>query len=355
MDPSVTRELGRTGLRLTRAGMGSAPLGDLWERIPESRAEATLAAAWAGGVRYFDTAPWYGNTLAEHRLGHFLRQQPRPSFAVSTPSFAVSTPSFAVSTKVGRVYRRSRGPDDPPHGPWAGGLPFVLRFDYGYDGVMRSYEDSLQRLGLARVDLLVIHDIDLGYHGDHAGIERCFRQLEDGGLRALQELKSAGEIGGYGAGINEGPMIGRFLERFELDFFLVAMPYTLLDQAPLDDAFPKCVQRGIGIVIGSPYASGILATGPIEGAKYNYAPASPEILDKTRRIEAVCRRHGVPLAAAALQFPLGHPAVAAIIPGAVHPREAEQNLAHLRTEIPADLWRELKAEGLLHPEAPVPD
>jgi D-threo-aldose 1-dehydrogenase len=341
MDPSVTRELGRTGLGLTRAGMGTAPLGDLWERIPESRAEETLAAAWTGGVRYFDTAPWYGNTLAEHRLGHFLRQQPRQS--------------FAVSTKVGRVYRRSRGPDDPPLGPWAGGLPFVLRFDYGYDGIMRSYEDSLQRLGLARVDLLVIHDIDVGYHGDDAGIERCFRQLEDGGgLRALQELKSAGEIGGFGAGINEGPMIGRFLERVELDFFLVAMPYTLLDQIPLDDAFPRCVERGIGIVIGSPYASGILATGPIEGAKYNYVPAAPEIMDKTRRIDEVCRRHGVPLAAAALQFPLGHPAVAAVIPGAVHPREVERNLVHLRARIPADLWAELKAEGLLHPDAPVP-
>jgi len=149
-------------------------------------------------------------------------------------------------------------------------------------------------------------------------------------------------------------MIGRFLERVELDFLLVAMPYTLLDQAPLDDAFPKCAERGIGIVIGSPYASGILATGPIEGAKYNYAPPAPAILDKTRRIAEVCRRHGVPLAAAALQFPLGHPAVAAIIPGAVHPAEAEQNLAHLRTPIPARLWAELKAEGVLHPDAPVP-
>ncbi len=341
MDPSVTRELGRTGLHLTQAGMGSAPLGDLWEQIPEGRAEATLAAAWAGGVRYFDTAPWYGNTLAEHRLGHFLRQRPEGS--------------FAISTKVGRVYRRARGPDDPPIGPWAGGLPFVLRFDYTYDGVMRSYEDSLQRLGLARVDLLVIHDIDLGYHGDDAGIERCFRQLEDGGgQRALQELKSAGEIGGYGAGINEGPMIGRFLDRFDLDFFLVAMPYTLLDQVPLDAALPRCAARGIGIVVGSPYATGILATGPIGGARYNYAPATSEILDKTRRIDAVCHRHGVSLAAAALQFPLGHPAVAAIIPGAVHPGEVEQNLAHLRTPIPPDLWAELKAEGLLHPDAPVP-
>jgi D-threo-aldose 1-dehydrogenase len=219
---------------------------------------------------------------------------------------------------------------------------------------MRSWEDSLQRLGLPRIDLLVIHDIDLGYHRDEAGIERCFHQLEaGGGLRALEELKAAGEIKGFGAGINEQSMLRRFLDRIDLDFFLVAMPYTLLDQAPLDDSFPRCVERGIGIVIGAPYASGILATGPVAGAKYNYAPAAPEILEKTRRIDEVCRRHGVPLAAAALQFPLGHPAVAAIIPGAAHPGEVEQNLAHLRTDIPADLWAELKAAGLLHPDAPV--
>jgi D-threo-aldose 1-dehydrogenase len=220
---------------------------------------------------------------------------------------------------------------------------------------MRSYADSLQRLGLAQVDLLVIHDIDIGYHDDEVGIERCFRQLEEGGgQRALEELKSASEIKGFGAGINEAPMLSRLLDRVDLDFFLVAMPYTLLDQSPLDDSFPRCVERGIGIVIGSPYASGILASGPAEGAKYNYAPAAPEILEKTRRIDAVCRRHGVALAAAALQFPLGHPSVAAIIPGAVSPREAERNLGHLRAAIPADLWAELRAEGLLHPAAPVP-
>jgi D-threo-aldose 1-dehydrogenase len=201
----------------------------------------------------------------------------------------------------------------------------------------------------------VIHDVDRGYHGDEAGIERCFRQLEDGGgLRALQALKAAGEIAGFGAGINDGAMLGRFLDRIELDFFLVAMPYTLLDQAPLDDAFPRCVERGIGLVIGSVYASGILATGATPGATYNYAPAAPEILEKTRRIEAVCQRHGVPLAAAALQFPLGHPAVAAIIPGAVRPEEVLRNLALLRLPIPAALWAELKALRLLHPAAPVP-
>jgi len=341
VDPSTTRTLGRTGLELTSFAMGSAPMGNLWEALSEDQAGAAFKAAYDRGVRYFDTAPWYGNTLSEHRLGHFLRQQPPGS--------------FAVSTKVGRVYRRPMPLDEKPIGPWAAGLPFILRFDYSYDGVMRSYEDSLQRLGLPRVDLLVIHDIDVQYHGDDAGIDQRFRELDaGGGLRALEELKSSHDIKGFGAGINEGPMITHFLDRVDLDFFLVAMPYTLVDQTPLDEAFPRCDASGIGIIIGSPYASGILATGAIDGAKYNYAPASEEVLGKVRGIEAVCKRHDVPLQAAALQFTLGHPSVAAIIPGAVSADEVRQNLDDFGRDIPADCWAELKAEGLLREDAPVP-
>lgn len=322
--------------------MGSAPIGNLWEALSEGQVDAAYARAFAGGSRYFDTAPWYGNTLAEHRLGHFLRQQ--------TPA------SFALSTKVGRVYRRPNPLDEPPIGPWAAGLPFILRFDYTYDGVMRSYEDSLQRLGLPRVDLLVIHDIDILYHHDDAGIEMRFRELDQGGgLKALEELKSTGEIKGYGAGINEGPMMTRFLDQVELDFFLVAMPYTLVDQSPLDDALPRCAAKDVGIIIGSPYASGILATGAVKGAKYNYAPASEEVLAKVRAIDSVCNRHGVPLQAAALQFTLGHPSVAAIIPGAVSADEVSDNLGYFEMAIPPDCWAELKAEGLLRADAPVPD
>ncbi len=341
MDPAATRTLGKTGLEVSQYGMGSAPMGGLWEKLPEDRVSAAFQAAYDGGVRYFDTAPWYGNTQAEHRVGHFLRQQ--------------LFRAFKVSTKVGRVYRRPADPDNVPPGIWAGGLPFELRFDYGYDAIMRSYEDSLQRLGLPRVDILVIHDVDIQYHGDEAGIAKCFRQLDQGGgLKALEELKSSNDIKGFGAGINEGPMISRFLDNADLDFFLVAMPYTLIDQAPLDDAFPRCRQKNIGIIIGSPYASGILATGPVEGAKYNYAPASAEALEKVLFMQTVCSRHNVPLQAAALQFPLGHPSVAAIIPGAVSAEEVEQNLRYFRTEIPADCWAELKTEGLLREDAPVP-
>ncbi len=340
MDPFATRLLGRTGVAVTQLGFGGAPLGELYSKLPEETAQGTIAAAYGSGVRYFDTSPWYGHGLSEHRLGHFLRDQPRES--------------FVLSTKVGRVYARPTGKESVDMSLWAGGLPFVPRFDYTYDGVMRSYEDSQQRLGLNRVDLLLIHDLDLQYHKTEEGVERCMRELDEGGWKALDELKSAGEITGIGAGINHTGMVPRFLERFEVDFFLIAMPYTLIDQDPLEVELPGCVKKGVGIVVGSPLASGILATGAVEGAKYNYAPATVEILDKVCRIQSVCDRHEVPLAAAALQFPLGHPSVAAVIPGAVAPEEVRANVRMMQTDIPAGLWRELKAEGLLRADAPTP-
>jgi D-threo-aldose 1-dehydrogenase len=339
-DPSARRQVGRSGLRVTALGFGGAHLGELFQKIPESEAQATIAAAWDAGLRYFDTSPWYGHGLSEHRLGHRLRQGPRGD--------------FAISTKVGRVYDRPRGSPLVDTRPWAGGLPFVLRFDYSHDGVMRSYEQSLLRLGLNRVDMLLVHDLDAGYHGADGVAARLDELDKGGGFRALAELKAAGEIQAIGAGINDEAMIPRFLERLDLDAFLVAMPYTLLDQRALDAAFPLCAERGVGIVIGAPLASGILATGAVPGARYAYAEASAEILDKVRRIETVCARHAVPLLAAALQFPLHHPLVAAIIPGAVSPEQVLSNVAALRQPIPADLWAVLKAEGLLRADAPVP-
>jgi D-threo-aldose 1-dehydrogenase len=339
-DPSARRQVGRSGLRVTALGFGGAHLGELFQKIPESEAQATIAAAWDAGLRYFDTSPWYGHGLSEHRLGHRLRQGPRGD--------------FAISTKVGRVYDRPRGSPLVDTRPWAGGLPFVLRFDYSYDGVMRSYEQSLLRLGLNRVDMLLIHDLDAGYHGADGVAARLDELDRGGGFRALLQLKQAGEIAAVGAGINDAAMIPRFLDRFALDAFLVAMPYTLVEQPALDAAFPQCAARGVGIVIGAPLASGILATGPVAGAKYNYAPASPAILQKVGRIAAVCARHAVPLLAAALQFPLHHPLVASIIPGAVSPAQVLSNVAALRHPIPPDLWSELKHEGLLRQAAPVP-
>jgi D-threo-aldose 1-dehydrogenase len=336
----ATRRLGTTSVQLTPSGYGSSGLGELFVKVSDRQAQGTLEAAWNAGVRYFDTAPYYGHGLAEHRLGDFLRGVPRDE--------------FVVSTKVGRLLRTPRDPGNPMREPWCGGLPFEHDFDYGYAGVRRSLEDSLQRLGLERVDLLLIHDLDRLHHGDDAGVTARLDELSGGGWQALAELKAAGVVRASGAGVNLAPMMPRLLERFELDFFLVALPYTLLDQDVLDLEFPLCVERGIGVVVGAVYASGILATGAVPGATYAYEPATPEVMARVAAIERVAQRHKTSLRAAALQFPLAHPAVASVIPGAITPQEALQNAEALREHVPAAFWEELKADGLLRSDAPVP-
>ena len=339
MDPLATRELGRTGVRVNQLGLGGASIGNLGRRVPEEVAVATVRQAWAEGLRLFDTAPWYGRGLSELRMGAGLRDLPRDE--------------FVLSTKVGRWLTSPPDRDRFDGAPWQAN-PFEVVFDYTYDGIMRSYEQSLQRLGVATYDLAVIHDLDFAYHRTEPRVAAFEAQLMGSGWRALDELKRAGLIKAIGAGINERVMIGRWLDRADLDFFLVAMPYTLLEQEVLDDEFPKIEERGIGVVIGAVFASGILATGPTEGATHAYAPASQEVAARVGRIAAVCERYSVPLAAAAMQFPLAHPSVAAIIPGAFTPEQVTRNVASFRHEIPAALWAELKHEGLLHYEAPVP-
>jgi D-threo-aldose 1-dehydrogenase len=343
MDPFKLRKLGRSDVMLPQMGFGGAPLGDLFTKVSEADAEATLAAAWQGGIRYYDTAPWYGRGQSEHRIGRFLYRQPRNE--------------ILLSTKVGRVFRApvnpSRSPADGITG-WAGGLQFEHRFDYSYDGIMRSYEDSLQRLGMTRVDVLVIHDLDFWHHRTEPLVAAFLAQLATSGYRALAELKAAGLIGAIGAGINELGMIPRFLDLFDLDFFLLALRYTLGEQETLDVELPRAAEKGVGFIIGAVFSSGIYATGPVAGAKYNYADASPADLDKARRIEAACQRHGVPLPAAALQFPLHHPLVASVIPGGFRPEHVTTNIAHMRHEIPNALWAELKQERLIRADAPTP-
>lgn len=340
MDPLARRKLGRTEVALTQLGLGGAGLGDLFDIVDDRDADATLRAAWDAGIRYFDTSPWYGRGQSEHRFGRALYRRPRAD--------------FVLSTKVGRVFRAVHDEDRFDRGFWRGGLTFRHHFDYSYDGVMRSFEDSLQRLGLPRIDLLLIHDLDHGHHGSDASVTAYLTELHNGGWRALAALKDAGLIGGIGAGINERDMMPRLLDLLDLDFFLVAMPYTLLDTEVLAHEFPLCIARGLGFVIGAPFASGILATGAVQGARYCYAEATSEVMAKVQRIEAVCNRHNVPLAAAALQFPMGHPAVASVIPGALLPEHVTRNVAAFRHAIPAALWAELKHEGLLREDAPVP-
>ena len=335
-----TRKLGRADVEVTELGLGTAPLGDLFEIVEEDESRALLAAAWEGGVRYFDTSPWYGKGQAEHRVGRALYRQPRET--------------FVISSKIGRLLRRPLKPGPFEQGEWLGGLKFDAVFDYSYDGVMRSYEDSLQRLGVNRIDVLLIHDLDTWHFKTEARVGPYMNQLYTSGWRALEELRDSGAIKGIGAGFNTMGTIPRYLDLFDIDFFLIAMRYTLLEQDVFDLEFPRCAERGVGIVIGGPYNSGITATGSGPKAMYNYEPAGPEIRARVKKIEAVCARHSVPLSAAALQFPLGHPIVASVIPGAVSRAQVAMNLSAFNHKIPADFWNELKHEKLIRPDAPVP-
>lgn len=334
------RRLGRSALEVTTLGLGCAPLGELFVRVDDQTAQATLQAAWDGGIRYFDTAPQYGFGLSEHRLGRFLRERPRHE--------------YLLSTKVGRLLYAPRDLAKHGNGSWAGGFQFECRFDYGRDAIMRSVEDSFQRLGLNRVDILLIHDLDVYTHGSQSQVDAHTAQLLNGGWNALAELRASGMVGAIGAGLNDAGMMLRLLDAFELDFFLLAMRYTLLEHETLDDVLPRCVEKGVGVVIGSVFSSGIAATGAIPGAMYNYAPATPEIMRRVTRIDEVCQRHGVTLAAAALQFPLGHSAVAAVIPGAVDPAQVRANLTNICSPIAEDFWAELRRAGLIRADAPTP-
>jgi D-threo-aldose 1-dehydrogenase len=327
-------------LSFTELGFGTAPLGNLYRAISEADARATMEAAWEVGCRYFDTAPLYGLGLAESRLNGFLRGRPRDS--------------YLLSTKIGRLLRVS-----PPESRTGIGKFFDTPsrqevYDYSYEGVMRSLEHSLERLGLDRVDILYCHDVDIFTHGSKEASDRRIREFMDGGYRALSELRDQGVVAAIGAGVNEWQVCERLAREGDFDLFLLAGRYTLLEQDALETFLPLCVERGIGIALGGPYNSGILATGPKPGAFYNYDPAPPEVLERVARIERVCGAHGVRLIEAALRFPLGHPAIVSVIPGAQKPEEVRRNAEILRARIPGALWSDLKAEGLLRPDAPVP-
>jgi D-threo-aldose 1-dehydrogenase len=327
-------------IKFTTLGFGSAPLGNLYHAVSEEDAQATLNAAWKAGIRYFDTAPLYGAGLSETRINHFLRGKPRNK--------------YVISTKVGRLIRAC-----PPEERLGQGKFFDIPsrkeiYDYSYDGVMRSLEDSLERLGIDRVDILLVHDIDVFNHGSTERRDTHIETLMKGGYKALLKLRDGGVISAFGAGVNEWEVCEILARRGDFDLFLLAGRYTLLEQESLQTLLPLCEERGIGIILGGPYNSGILASGPKPGAYYNYSPASKSVLDRVRDIETVCKRYKVKLAEAALAFPLGHPAVVSVVPGAVTPREVKVNVETLSAKIPKALWRDLKSEGLLHSGAPVP-
>jgi D-threo-aldose 1-dehydrogenase len=333
-----SRRVGSTSLMLPSFGFGSAHLGGLYERVSGEVAKLTLDAAWNGGVRYFDTAPYYGRGLAEHRVGSCLLDKPRDE--------------FVLTTKIGRYFRRPGNPRSFDRAPWGGGLNMEIVWDYSYDGVMRSYEQSLLRLGLDTIDGLLIHDPEAEIHGEQHTAR--MRDMSLSGIRALEELKRGGQIKAIGMGLNATDSLETIAPMVKLDFVIVAMPYTLLDQSALANGMQRCVQNGISVVIGAPYASGILATGPGPTARYRYGIAAEDIQNKVRRIQTVCAAHSVNLKAAALQFPLAHPAVVSVIPGGARPEEVAENIAMASAPIPKEFWTSLKNEGLIDPNAPLP-
>jgi D-threo-aldose 1-dehydrogenase len=332
----------RDGLKVTTIGLGGTGLGNMYRAVDPGAAIATVQAAYDRGVRYFDTAPVYGFGLSETRLGQAIKTLPRDQ--------------IVISSKVG--YDLVPIPDSEKKPQlWDDAPAIRADFDYSRDAVLRSLEGTLKRLGTDHVDMVAIHDPDEAIHfapGEDPYAHSRFKEAMDGAYPALDDLRSQGVIKAIGVGINQWQMLSDFVVAGRFDYFLLAGRYTLLEQEPLATLLPVCEQRGTRIVIGGPYNSGILATGAVQGATFNTRLAPGPVLERVRRIEAVCARHAVALPAAALQFPLGHPAVVSVIPGARSVPELEQNLSYLAQPIPAALWSDLKAEGLIEAAAPVP-
>jgi D-threo-aldose 1-dehydrogenase len=318
--------LGRTRLSVTRLGLGTAPLAGLFEAVPEEHAVAVIERSWESGLRFYDTAPLYGHGLAEIRVGKVLRHKPREE--------------FTLASKVGRLLRADVPPE--PGQSFRGTPPVNPVFDFSYDGVMRSVDESLERLGLDRIDILHIHDPD-----DH------YEAALNGAYRALDRLRTDGVIRAVGAGMNQAKMLTRFARDANFDCFLLAGRYTLLDQVALEELLPICLEKGVAIIAGGVYNSGILAD-PKPGAHYNYQAAPPDLIERAQRMGAVCARHGVPIKAAAIQFPLGHPAVTCVVVGCRSAAQLDESIAMFELAIPPAMWQELKHEGLLAPETPTP-
>lgn len=343
MDPTQINILNQRtskAVPLTAMGFGGAPLGNLYRAISEEDAQGALQAAYDSGIRFFDTAPQYGLGRSEGRFGKALRRFGRHN--------------VQLSTKIGRLLV-----DCEPHEVTPEAFIDVpqrrIVFDYTYDGVMRSYEASKERIGVDHADVLLVHDVDVFSQGSQEASDAKVRELFDGGgFRALTELRSSGDVTAIGAGVNEWQVCERLLGLGDFDGFLLAGRYTLLEQEALDSFLPLCIKRDVGIILGGPYNSGILASGPVLGAKFNYADAPPNILERVRKIEAVCKAHSIPLIAAALQFVMGHPAVKTVIPGAVSADEVRSNVAVFQTDIPSQLWSDLRGEGIIRPDAPLP-
>lgn len=337
MNPSQKRRFGRVDLEVSAFSFGTAPIGNIFQPISEQESDAMIQTAWDAGVRFYDTAPMYGHGLSELRTGQSLRWKNRDE--------------FVLSSKVGRVLKPARRADID-FAPWVNAAPFTMHFDYSYDGTMRAFEDSLQRLALERMDICFIHDIDVFTRGSEQ--PEVFKQAMDGCWKALEKLRSEGLVKAIGVGVNEWQVCHEALKQRDFDCFLLAGRYTLLEQDALDEFLPLCEKLGAAVVVGGGFNSGILATGAKPGAKYNYAPAPAHILDKVAKIETVCAEFQVPLPAAALQFVVAHPAIPSFIAGTRTVEQLRQNLDWFAYPIPEEFWATLKKRGLLREDAPTP-
>jgi D-threo-aldose 1-dehydrogenase len=336
----ATRELGRTGLEVCTLGFGGAAIGNLYRVLGDDDAGSAVSASFAAGVRYFDTAPFYGFGLSELRLGTALRG---------------AQPAAVISTKVGRRLVAT-GPQDENLGRecYFSPRPFAPVFDYGYDSVMQSHGESLERLGVPRVDILLCHDIGRMTHGEQHAAR--LREFIEGGYRAMRELRDSGAVRAIGLGVNEWQVCVELLEQVQLDCILLAGRYTLLEQPALEMLLPMCESRGVSIICGGPFNSGILAAGSQAGARshYNYQAPPAAVIDRVRALEAACAEFAVPLQAAALQFPLGHPAVASVVAGCANAAESRNCVAMFTHPIPGGFWAALRQRELVDPRAPLP-
>ncbi len=326
------RQVGNTDLSITTLGIGGAPFGNNLKEAETASVHRAIAAAYDVGIRYFDTAPFYGFGLSERRMGDALR----------------GYDDIVLSTKVGRLIAPGLN-DDPDAANWPGALRFHQVYDYGYDAVMRSVEDSYQRLGIDRIDILYLHDIGEFTHGAKANAP-LFKDAMSGGYKALDELRRNGEIKAIGLGVNEAEVCIQALDHGQWDMFLLAGRYTLLEQGPLETLFPGCEKAGTTITIGGPFNSGILAGGKT----FNYEVAPKDVVERVNMLQEICDDHAVPMGAAALQFPLGNPIVTSVVPGPRSDEDARGIIDWVNHEIPMAFWSDLRARNLLHADAPVP-
>jgi D-threo-aldose 1-dehydrogenase len=334
-DPAATRPIGSHGLAVSQLGLGTAPFGAVDGNTTGAGTTRAFVAAHEAGLRYFDTAPFYGFGLAERRLGAALE--------------TVDRRELTLSTKVGRILEPQGDRVSP--GPSGGERPFTFVYDYSHDGALRSLDMSLARLGTNRIDIVLLHDVNRRWQGD--AVEARYKEAMAGAYRALSDLRAQGVIRAIGVGVNDWEILLRFAADGDFDCFMLAGRYTLLDHTAGARFMPECKRRGIAVLMAAPFNSGILATGPVSGATYFYQDADADIVARTKRIVAVCERHGVALPAAALQFPLANEAVASVVTGMPAAAEVAANVAHMRAPIAPDFWRELVHEKLIDPGVPV--